>query len=49
MTENKDIFAPKSEEQVLSMVLEQSMAWVVSLDDRDSVRPPLPLRTRVGQ
>ncbi len=48
MTEHKDIFAPKSEEQVLRLVLGHPLAWVVSLDDSGFRATPLPLRPRIG-
>jgi transcriptional regulator len=43
-----DIFAPKSDEQVLRLVLGNPLAWVVSLDDGGFRATPLPLRPRVG-
>ena len=43
-----DVFAPKSEEQVLRLVLEHPLAWVVSLDESGFRAAPLPLRPRVG-
>ena len=48
MTERTDIFAPKSEEQVLRLVLENPLAWVVSQDGGNFRATPLPLRPRVG-
>lgn len=48
MTERPDIFAPRSGEQVLRLVLEHPLAWVVSLDDTGFRATPLPLRPRVG-
>jgi transcriptional regulator len=48
VTEQKDVFAPKSGEQVLRLVLENPLAWVVSLDADAFRATPLPLRPRVG-
>lgn len=48
MTERADIFAPKSDEQVLRLVLEHPLAWVVSPDGGAFCARPLPLRPRVG-
>ncbi len=48
MTSPADIFAPKSDEQVLRLVLEHPLAWVVSLDTSGFRATPLPLRPRVG-
>ncbi len=48
MTERADIFAPASDEQVLRLVLEHPLAWVVSLDGGNFRATPLPLRPRVG-
>ena len=48
MTAPADIFAPKSDEQVLRLVLEHPLAWVVSLDGGNFRATPLPLRPRVG-
>ena len=48
MTEQKDIFAPKSGEQVLRLVLGNPLAWIVSLDAGAFRATPLPLRPRVG-
>ena len=48
MTERADIFAPKSGEQILRLVLENPLAWVVSLDGGSFRATPLPLRPRVG-
>lgn len=48
MTDHKDIFAPKSDEQVLRLVLENPLAWIVSLDAGAFRATPLPLRPRVG-
>ena len=48
MTEHKDIFAPKSNEQVLRLVLENPLAWIVSIDAGSFRATPLPLRPRVG-
>jgi transcriptional regulator len=48
LTAPADIFAPKTEEQVLRLVLEHPLAWVVSLDAGGFRATPLPLRPRVG-
>lgn len=48
MTAPADIFAPKSDEQVLRLVLGHPLAWVVSLDTGGFRAMPLPLRPRVG-
>jgi transcriptional regulator len=48
LTERKDIFAPKSNEQVLRLVSGNPLAWVVSLDEGNFCATPLPLRPRVG-
>lgn len=48
MTAPADIFAPKSDEQVLRLVLSHPLAWVVSLDAGEFRATPLPLRPRVG-
>lgn len=48
MTAPADIFAPKSDEQVLRLVLGNPLAWVVALDDGGFRATPLPLRPRVG-
>ena len=48
MTAQPDIFAPKSDEQVLRLVLSHPLAWVVSLDGDGFRATPLPLRPRVG-
>lgn len=48
MTGQEDIFAPKSDEQVLRLVLQHPLAWVVSLDEGKFRATPLPLRPRVG-
>lgn len=48
MTAPADIFAPKSDEQVLRLVLEHPLAWVVCLDAGGFRATPLPLRPRVG-
>ena len=48
MTGQADIFAPKSDEQVLRLVLEHPLAWVVSIDEGAFRATPLPLRPRVG-
>jgi transcriptional regulator len=47
MNTTSDKFAPKSEEQVLRLVLEHPLAWVVSHDDGGFRATPLPLRPRV--
>lgn len=47
MTARPDIFAPKSAEQVLRLVLGNPLAWVVSLDGDGFRATPLPLRPRV--
>ncbi|MGH8241872.1 MAG: FMN-binding negative transcriptional regulator [Steroidobacteraceae bacterium] len=43
-----DVFAPTSDEQVLRLVLEHPLAWVISLDAGSFRATPLPLRPRVG-
>ena len=48
MTGQADIFAPKSDEQVLRLVLQNPLAWIVSLDAGEFRATPLPLRPRVG-
>lgn len=48
MTGRTDVFAPKSDEQVLRLVLGNPLAWIVSLDADDFRATPLPLRPRVG-
>jgi transcriptional regulator len=48
VTAPKDIFAPQSEEQVLRLMLEHPLAWVVSLGDGTFRATPLPLRPRVA-
>ena len=48
MTGQSDIFAPASDEQVLRLVLEHPLAWVVSLDSGNFRATPLPLRPRTG-
>lgn len=48
MTAGADTFAPKSDEQVLRLVLENPLAWVVSNDGGSFRATPLPLRPRVG-
>lgn len=47
MTDRADVFAPKSAEQVLRLVLGNPLAWVVSLDGESFRATPLPLRPRV--
>ncbi len=48
MTGQRDVFAPKSDEQVLRLVLSHPLAWVVSTGDDGFRATPLPLRPRVG-
>lgn len=48
MTAPADIFAPKSDEQVLRLVLQHPLAWVVALEGDGFRATPLPLRPRVG-
>jgi transcriptional regulator len=48
LTAPADIFVPKSAEQVLRLVLEHPLAWVVCLDAGGFRATPLPLRPRVG-
>ena len=48
MSESCDIFAPQGDEQVLRLVHEHPLAWVVSLDGGSFRATPLPLRPRVG-
>ena len=48
MTTRGDVFAPKSDEQVLRLVQSHPLAWVVSLDAGSFRATPLPLRPRVG-
>jgi len=43
-----DRFAPKSDEQVLRLVLEHPLAWVVAGKAGEFQASPLPLRPRVG-
>ncbi|MGH8203376.1 MAG: FMN-binding negative transcriptional regulator, partial [Steroidobacteraceae bacterium] len=43
-----DVFAPTSDEQVLRLVVEHPLAWVISLDAGSFRATPLPLRPRVG-
>lgn len=47
MTAPADRFAPKSDEQVLRLVLEHPLAWVVAAQDEDFRATPLPLRPRI--
>ena len=48
MSGTTDPFAPKSDEQVLRLVLEHPLAWIVS-QGADGLRAsPMPLRPRVG-
>lgn len=48
MTAPADRFAPQSDEQVLRLVLEHPLAWVVSMDDGGFRAAPLPLRPRTS-
>jgi transcriptional regulator len=48
VSESRDIFAPQGDEQVLRLVHEHPLAWVVSLDGGSFRATPLPLRPRVG-
>lgn len=48
MTASTDIFAPKSDGQVLRLVLEHPLAWVISSEGGTFRATPLPLRPRVG-
>lgn len=48
MTGQADVFAPKSDEQVLRLVLQHPLAWVVSLAEDAFLATPLPLRPRRG-
>lgn len=48
MTKPPDIYAPKNDEQVLRLVLENPLAWVVALEADGFRATPLPLRPRVG-
>jgi len=48
VTGQRDVFAPKGDEQVLRLVLSHPLAWVVSLGDSGFQATPLPLRPRVG-
>lgn len=48
MTGQRDVYAPKSDEQVLRLVLSNPLAWVVSLGEAGFRATPLPLRPRVG-
>lgn len=48
MTGTSDIFAPRNDEQVRRLVLENPLAWVVSSDSGSFRATPLPLRPRVG-
>jgi transcriptional regulator len=49
MTGQADIFAPRSEEQVLRLVHSHPLAWVVSGGEGGFRATPLPLRPRVGK
>jgi transcriptional regulator len=48
MSGTTDVFAPKDEGQVLRLVLEHPLAWVVSQGGEGLRASPLPLRPRVG-
>ncbi len=48
MTAPGDVFAPRSAEQVLRLVLTHPLAWVVAQDAGGMRALPLPLRPRVG-
>jgi transcriptional regulator len=48
VTGQTDIFASASDEQVLRLVLEHPLAWVVSSDAGSFRATPLPLRPRIG-
>lgn len=48
MNARADVFAPRSEEQVLRLLHSHPLAWVVSLDDGTFRATPLPLRPRAG-
>jgi transcriptional regulator len=48
VTVGADVFAPKNDEQVLRLVLEHPLAWVVSSDAGSFRATPLPLRPRTG-
>lgn len=47
MSDRPDVFAPKSAEQVLRLVLGHPLAWVVSNEGESFRAAPLPLRPRV--
>jgi predicted FMN-binding regulatory protein PaiB len=49
MSGTTDVFAPKDEGQVLRLVLEHPLAWVVSQGGEGLRASPLPLRPRVGR
>jgi predicted FMN-binding regulatory protein PaiB len=49
MSGTTDVFAPKEEGQVLRLVLEHPLAWVVSQGGEGLRASPLPLRPRVGR
>ena len=49
MTGTSDIFAPRNDEQVLRLVLEHPLAWVVSSDAGSFRATPLPLRPCTGK
>lgn len=48
MTAPADRFAPQNDGQVLRLVREHPLAWVVAVQDDDFRATPLPLRPRVG-
>lgn len=48
MNGTMDVFAPKDDEQVLRLVLEHPLAWIVSNDGGASRASLMPLRPRVG-
>lgn len=48
MSSRADIFAPQNDEQLLRLVLEHPLAWVVAAQDGDFRAAALPLRPRVG-
>lgn len=47
MTRNADVFAPRSDAQILRLMLENPLAWIVSFDGGEFRASPLPLRPRV--
>jgi transcriptional regulator len=48
LTARPDVFAPKSDEQVLRLVLSHPLAWVVAAEAGTFTASPLPLRPRAG-